>query len=198
MKSGKTLTAGLLGCGNIGGIIAHRKPPVRFTAVYDLLSERCRPAAEKLGAKVSADFEEFVGGDFDIVVEAASIHAVRTHAETILAAGKDLIALSVGAFADPGFRERIATRARRSGKRIRIPSGALFGLDNIKVGRISRLDKLLLRTTKPPQSLNIQASERTLMFRGSATECIQCYPKNVNVAVALSLAAQTEAIVELV
>lgn len=191
------LTAGLLGCGNIGGIIARHRPPVHFIAVYDRVPERSRPVAERLGARVSKDFEEFVAGDFDIAIEAASVEALRTHGEAILGAGKDLVALSVGALAEPEYRERLTTRARRLGRRIRIPSGALFGLDNVKVGRISRLDKLLLRTTKPPQSLGIEMRERTLLFRGSAADCIRHYPKNVNVAVALSLAAQREISVEL-
>jgi predicted dinucleotide-utilizing enzyme len=54
-----------------------------------------------------------------------------------------------------------------------------------------------LRTTKSPTSLGLQLSERTLLFRGTAAECIQHYPRNINVAVALSLAADREVEVEL-
>jgi len=191
------LSLGLLGCGNIGNIIAHHQPPVNFTAVYDRVPGRGERVAEKLGAKVYTNFESFAADDFDILVEAASVSALRAHGEAILAAGKDLIALSVGALADPEFREGLIARARRLGRRIRIPSGALFGLDNVKVGRICELDRLVLRTTKPPHSLAMQAKKRTLLFRGTAAECIRRYPKNVNVAVALSLAAQQEVTIEL-
>jgi aspartate dehydrogenase len=191
------LRAGLLGCGNIGGIIARQRPPVSFITVYDRAADRAQAVADPLGAAVAPTFEALIAGDFDILIEAASVDALRDHGEQILAAGKDLVALSVGALADQAYRDRLVTLARRLGRRIRIPSGALFGLDNIKVARISRLQELVLRTTKSPRSMSLQATERRLLFRGAAGDCIRHYPKNVNVAVALSLAAGQEATVEL-
>ncbi|MEN8176430.1 MAG: aspartate dehydrogenase [Pseudomonadota bacterium] len=188
---------GLLGCGNIGGIIARHEPAFDFVAVYDREEDRARRLASRLDATACASIEDFLAHDFDIVVEAASVEALRSHGEAILEAGKDLVALSVGALAETEFRQRLTTLARQRGRRIRIPSGALFGLDNLKIGRISRLDELLLRTTKSPKSLNLEATERRLLFRGTASDCIRDYPKNVNVAVALSLAADREATVEL-
>ena len=191
------LSAGLLGCGNIGGIIARQKLPVNVIAVHDRDPERANAVADKLGAEVATNFEALIGREFDILIEAASVEALSVYGEQILAAGKDLVALSVGALADQAYRDRLVRLARRLGRRIRIPSGALFGLDNLKVTRISRLDELVLRTTKSPRALNLQATERKLLFRGAAGECIRHYPKNVNVAVALSLAAGQEATVEL-
>ena len=88
-------------------------------------------------------------------------------------------------------------RNSREGRRIYIPSGAICGLDNLKVGRISPLSSLLLRTTKSPSSLGIPASEKTLIFKGKANECIKEFPKNVNVSVSLSLACGRDADVEL-
>jgi aspartate dehydrogenase len=105
--------------------------------------------------------------------------------------------MSVGALADPGFRDGLRESARRNKKRIYIPSGAIFGLDNLKVGRISPVTKLLLRTTKSPESLGVEADERRLIFSGKANECIKAYPKNVNVSVAMSLAAGRDVDVEL-
>lgn len=83
------------------------------------------------------------------------------------------------------------------GRRVYIPSGAICGLDNLKVARISPLTRLLLRTTKSPASLGIAAAERTLVFQGKANECIKEFPRNVNVSVALSLACGRDADVEL-
>lgn len=191
------MRVGLLGCGNIGGILARHAPPVEFVAAYDRNPERAARIAAHLGARPCASFEEFIAGEFDLVVEAASVEALGSYAGAILEAGKDLLALSVGALAEPAERERLTAIARRRGRKIRIPSGALFGLDNAKIGRISGLDEVLLRTTKPPQALQLDLAERTLLFRGTARECIRHYPKNVNVAVALSLAAGREATVEL-
>ena len=59
-----------------------------------------------------------------------------------------IIILSVGALADDEFQGRLIEIAREGGKKIRIPSGAVVGLDNLKIGQVSPPKKLLLRTTK--------------------------------------------------
>ena len=63
-----------------------------------------------------------------------------------------------------------------------------MGLDNLKVGQISRINSVLLKTTKSPKSLGMQVATRTLVFNGKANECIKQFPKNINVSVALALA----------
>jgi len=71
---------------------------------------------------------------------------------------------------------------------IHAPSGALGGLDAIQAMAIAGLDEVTLTTRKPPAGLGMDVTEETLLFEGSAREVIAKYPKNVNVAVALSLA----------
>lgn len=191
------IRVGLLGCGNVGRIIAKEHVGVRITALHDRIPERAEEAARLCGAEVYSDFSSFVGADMDIIVEAASVAAVRELAGEILSAGKDLVILSVGALADRPFRDRITALAREKGRRIHIPSGAILGLDNLKVGQIVPMKRLLLRTTKSPESLNIRAGQRMMIFSGKANDCIRKFPKNINVAVALGLAAGREADVEI-
>jgi aspartate dehydrogenase len=105
--------------------------------------------------------------------------------------------MSVGALSDPSFRNNLVSVAENEGRRIYIPSGAICGLDNLKVGQISPVSRLLLRTTKSPSSLGVPADARTLIFKGKANECIKEFPKNVNVSVALSLTCGRDADVEL-
>ena len=188
---------GLLGCGNIGHIIAQHAAGFVITAVYDEVFDRAQETGAISGAKAFGDFESFIHADIDIVVEAASVAAVRLHAESVLLHHKDLIIMSVGALADISFREKMRKCALETGQKIYIPSGAIFGLDNLKVGRISGIRKLLLRTTKSPASLGIVTDARRLIFSGKANECIKAFPKNVNVSVAMSLAAGRDTDVEL-
>lgn len=188
---------GLLGCGNIGHIIAEHAAGFTITAVYDTVPERALEVARISGAHPYGDFESFISADIDIVVEAASVVAVWLHAREILSHHKNLIIMSVGALADPVFRDQIRTVARASGTKVYIPSGAIFGLDNLKIGRISKITRLLLRTTKSPASLGITADKRRLIFSGKANDCIKAFPKNVNVSVAMSLAAGRDTDVEL-
>ncbi|MDD1653648.1 MAG: aspartate dehydrogenase [Methanomicrobiales archaeon] len=188
---------GLMGCGNVGEIIATQGSGVEILALYDRIPGRAEELARACGGTAYPDFESFIRAPFTLVVEAASVEAVQEYGEEILAHGKDLVMLSVGAMADPLFRERIVERARRGGRKIYIPSGAIIGLDNLKVGRIAPLDHLLLRTTKPPSSLKIRADRKMMIFSGKANDCIRQFPKNINVAVALSLAAGRDADVEI-
>ena len=191
------LRIGLLGCGNIGHIIARHAGRFTIVAVFDQVPDRAREIEAISGAAAYQEFDSFIQADFDIVVEAASVSAVKRHAPDVLAHGKDMVIMSVGALTDPGFRNLIRAKARENGRKVYIPSGAIFGLDNIKIGRISTLKKLLLRTTKSPAALGIEADKRRQIFAGKANECIKSFPKNVNVSVAMSLAAGMDADVEL-
>ena len=188
---------GLLGCGNIGHIIAQQGGGFTITAVYDLVFERAKEIAGMSGAHPFEDFDSFIAADIDIVVEAASVNAVKTYARQVLSHNKDMVIMSVGALSDTAFRDEIRELAMKTGRKIHIPSGAIFGLDNLKIGRISEITRLLLRTTKSPSSLGIVADSRRLIFSGKANECIKAFPKNVNVSVAMSLAAGHDTDVEL-
>jgi aspartate dehydrogenase len=191
------LTIGLLGCGNIGHIIGKFRGNWKIVALYDKIADRAEELVREAGGISYRSFDDFIRTDFDLVVEAASVQAVRMYAETILRHKKNLVIMSVGALSDPSFRNELVSVAESEGRRIYIPSGAICGLDNLKVGRISPVSRLLLRTTKSPSSLGIPAGERTLIFKGKANECIKEFPKNVNVSVALSLACGRDADVEL-
>jgi len=191
------VSIGLIGCGNIGHIIAQHADGIRIVALFDKFFDRAKELEKITGARAHEHFDSFLGEAFDIVVEAASVNAVQHYAREVLDHDKDLVIMSVGALADAGFRDDLRAAARRKGKRIYIPSGAIFGLDNLKVGRISPITKLLLRTVKSPESLGIEARERRLIFSGKAHECIKAFPKNVNVSVAMSLAAERDVDVEL-
>ncbi|RQD84672.1 MAG: aspartate dehydrogenase [Methanocalculus sp. MSAO_Arc2] len=191
------IIVGLLGCGNIGHIIAQNQIGFSISAVYDQIPEKAEELAAASGAQAFTDFTAFLSADFDIVVEAASIAAVQECGEAILCSGRDFVVMSVGALSNTIFCDRLTSIASETGKKIYVPSGAVMGLDNIKVGRISRISTFLLRTTKNPASLQIHADEPTLIFSGKAHECIRDYPKNVNVSEALTLAAGREVDVEL-
>ena len=188
---------GLLGCGNIGHVIAKNRENCQIVALYDQVFSRAQELAGISGGTAYSDFDSFVCAEFDYVVEAASVQAARQYGKTALARGKHLILLSVGALADPAFLSSLVETARENGCRVYVPSGAVTGLDNLKVGQIAPFSRLLLRTTKSPASLGIEAPERRMIFRGKANECIKEFPRNVNVSVALSLAAGQDADVEL-
>ena len=188
---------GLLGCGNIGHLIAKYREGVEIVALYDILYEKALDLASSCNGRPYQDFDEFLNADMDLVVEAASVRAVMRYAEQVLASGKDLVVMSVGAFSDQEFYTLIRETAIEHHRKVRIPSGAVMGLDNAKIGQIGGIDRVLLRTTKNPKSLGLEVTERTEIFHGRAEDCIRAFPKNLNVSVALTLASGREVDVEL-
>lgn len=190
-------SVGLIGCGNIGRILAEHQNACTIDFAYDSDTERLHAFAERFGVVECRDFREFVSLDADIIVEAASVAAARAYLPKILAAGKHVLVMSTGALADEAFRSSVLSLATEAGVKIHIPSGAVMGLDNICVSPAGRGDVLRLKTTKPPQSLGIFSPVSTCIFSGKASECIRLYPKNSNVSVSLSLAAGRDIDVEL-
>lgn len=188
---------GVIGCGNIAGLITEFSLGGDVIAVFDRHSDRSDRIAKKSSAKAFTEFDRFLDEPFDLVIEIASIGAVRAYAEAVLQKQCDLLILSAGALADEELEQRLLSIAKERNRRILIPSGALFGLDNAKIARYGEVDKLTMRTTKPPESFGMQIDKRKCLFRGNANECIRHYPRNVNAAVALGMAAQKEVKIEL-
>lgn len=190
-------TIALLGAGNVARILALHRHEFHISAVFDRHEERQNRIALQTGCMSCSTFDELLAEEFDLLVEVASIAAVRQYAIPALNREKDLVVLSSGGLMDQNFRQKLIQKAGERGCKIRVPSGALFGLDNMKIGRISSFDRLLLKTTKSPQSLNLEVSERKCLFKGKALDAIRKFPHNINVAATLVLASDHELDVEL-
>lgn len=197
------MRVGVVGCGTIGRAVVEGL--AGFEAVTEvLLLDRQPEAATRLAAahpaaRVAGDLDELVAG-CDLVVEAASQEAARAVAPPALAAGRDVLLMSVGVFADDAFLEAALVSARSGSGRLSIPSGALGGLDALASAAEAGLDEVTLTTTKPPAALQgapyLERRGESLegiggpqvVFDGSAREAVSAFPKNINVAAAVSLA----------
>lgn len=180
----------LVGCGALGGAIARgvAAMPGATLTVFDVDAQHAARVARETGAPVAASLDEGLAGA-DLVVEAASQAALRDLAPRVMRQGKPLVALSVGAFVDAGFLDEVARLARETGARMLVPSGALAGLDAVRAASEAGLDEVTLVTAKPPEGFGLKdLTEPRVLYEGSATEAVRLYPKNVNVAAALSLA----------
>lgn len=189
----------ILGCGNIAGILAaHGKGILDIAACHDLDASRMRAYADRTGAEPFAGLDDFLVADVPVLLEAASIEAVTSSLLPSLAAGKDVIVLSVGALYDAGFLAEARQAAAAAGRRIYVPSGAIFGLDNLRVARLVGMQSLRLKSTKHPRALGIAPVDAPLcLFRGRAGEAVARFPKNINVSSALGLATGMEPEVEI-
>lgn len=195
------MKVGLVGCGNIGAdlCIALQKGgiPAEIVALHDVDEDRARLLQRtfQLNAEICGLEEAARRADF--LVECAVSLAVEPVLEAAIAFGRDCLIMSVGGLmlAYPRLEE---ARARQIC--VRIPSGALCGLDGIRAAMEAGLHRVTLTTRKPPKGLanaqylaerNIDLEslrEPTLVFEGNALEACKAFPANVNVAGALSLA----------
>ena len=133
----------------------------------------------------------------DIVVECVPAAAFAAIAEPAVDAGRLLLVLSAGQLLE---RMDLVQRAKASGGRILVPTGALVGLDAVSAAALDGIASVSLVTRKPPAGLKgaphilkhgieldgLVAPLR--VFQGNAREAARGFPANVNVAAALSLA----------
>ena len=193
----------LIGCGAIGTVLAQaikdKIVDVKLECVYDKIEEKGKKFAEKFQTKFKI-FDEILNEDLDLVVEAASQEAVRTLVPRILKSSKNVMIMSTGALVDNKLLNEIKNLALKNNLKVYLPSGAIVGLDGIKSANILGIDRVILKTRKPLNSLkdapffekhkiNLDDIKRpTIIYEGQAKEAVKLFPQNINVAASLSLA----------
>ncbi|HEY8341790.1 MAG TPA: aspartate dehydrogenase [Calditerricola sp.] len=195
------LHVGIIGYGAIGRDVARyiAEGKAGRAVLAGVLVRPGRRAATGLDpALVDEDVAAFLARPLDVVVEAAGHDAVRRYATEVLASGRDLIVVSVGALADPALLDAVVRAAETVGRRLVVPSAALAGLDRIAAGATGPLEAVTLTTRKPPRAwvgTPVEAhvplaelSKPVCVFDGSARDAALRFPESVNVAAALSLA----------
>ena len=189
------LKIAIIGAGSIGQTIIDHfvgSKKLEIVLVHDLNTSYLEDVNKKYGVKTETDFEHFLAqikeAEVSLVVEAAGIEAVQSLSLLILNQGIDLALISTGVFGREEFALKLKDIAEKNDCKIYIPSGAIAGLDGIRAAAVYPLDSVVLTTTKSPKSLGIEADERKLIFKGTARDAIEKWPKNLNVGVSLALA----------
>jgi aspartate dehydrogenase len=201
-KSGKRLRIVLIGYGAISQMLfdlfKEKKPPIDIVGVL-VRPGRAKDTQKKLGKKVTVveDLKALLKLKPDVVVEAASQQAVRDWGETILKKGFDLMVIATGAYGDPGLWKKHKAAAAKSGARLRLPSGAIAGLDGLLAMRLGTLERVKYTSIKPPHAWTGTPAETdfdlpsikepTVIFRGTPADAGRLYPKNANLAVTVAL-----------
>jgi len=195
---------GLLGCGTIGKSIAKailegKIEGSKLVIVGDAVENQgLKAIAQEHGCIATTEISSFLHHPLDLVVEAAGHEAVFTHVPMFLQKGINVMIMSVGAFAELGLYEKLHNLALENNCNIYIPSGAIGCLDLLATAKMAHLERVTLITRKPPLSLEkvvdgrretyAGVQEPIVVYEGLAREAVKDFPKNVNVAAALSLA----------
>jgi aspartate dehydrogenase len=191
----------LVGYGAVAQAVLRHMAPHRIEVLCVLLrpgwkeKERTEPP---MPLRFLDDLSEALSLKPDLVIECAGQSAVAQYAERVVSAGADLMTISMGAFADPGLLERVKAAALRTGAQIVIPAGAVGALDLLAAVRSEGIERVVLRSVKPPLAWLGTAGEKTVdlaavrepvcLFKGNAREAASTYPMNANVAAAVALA----------
>ena len=195
-------TVALAGLGAIGLRVARAidrgaVPGFRLTAVAARDQARARERLAGLAAPPEVVRLGELAERAEIVVECAPAAVFAEIARPVIEAGGTLMPLSVGTLLK---HMELVERARETGARIVVPTGALIGLDTVRAMAEGEITRVVLETRKPPGGLmgaphlvenGIDISNLTeplQVFHGTAREAAQGFPANVNVAAALALA----------
>ena len=190
---------GLIGLGAIGHVLceALAEEPLLVQVTGALVTPRPRPA-RAFAPPLCTTLDALLASAPDVVVECAGAAALDAFAGPVLRSGRDLLIASVGALADAQRHARLRDAAEQGGSRLLLSAGAIGGLDHLAAARRCGLQRVRLRSSKPPAAwrgtaaaarIDVDAVRApTLLFSGSARAAAMLYPSNANVAAALALA----------
>jgi len=197
----EVLKVGLAGLGTVGLDVARRLetgiPGLVLAAVAVRDKNKVRRNLPPVGDRIPVVAAEALAQSCDIIVECLPPQVFRAAASSVIEAGKILMPLSVGQLLD---NWDLVARARETGARILVPTGALVGLDAVRAAAEGTIRAVNMITRKPPNGLDgapylvergisLKGLKAPLkVFDGSAREGARGFPANVNVAAALSLA----------
>lgn len=195
------LTVGIAGLGAIGLRLAKALDAgvegLRLVAVAARDQEKAKAAVAGFREPPVVTEVGSLAGLADVVVEAAPAAVFEAIVSPAVEAGRIAVVSSVGALLP---RMHLVERARETGGRIIVPTGALLGLDAVRAAAEGAVESVTLVTRKPPRGLagapyldehgiDVTAiTTPTKIFDGSAREGAKGFPANVNVAAALALA----------
>jgi aspartate dehydrogenase len=195
MAKKKKLKIALIGYGAISqmlfDIFREKKPAIDIVGVL-VRPGRAKATQKQVGRKVAVveSLKALLKLKPDVVVEAASQQAVRDW-------GIDLMVIATGAYGDPKLWKRHLAAAAKSGARLRLPSGAIAGLDGLLGMRHDSLSRVKYVSIKPPHAWSGTPAETdfdlpsikepTVIFRGTPADAGRLYPKNANLAVTVAL-----------
>ena len=195
------LRVGLAGLGAVGLEVAQRIeagiPGLTLAAIAVRDQDKARRNLPSAGDRIPFISAEALAQSCDVVVECLPPKLFRRVASSAIERGKIFMPLSVGQLLE---NWDLVTRAKETGARILVPTGALIGLDAVRAAAEGTIRSATMITRKPPGGLdgapylvqrgisvkNLQ--EPLKVFDGTAREGARGFPENVNVAAALSLA----------
>lgn len=197
----ETYTVGIVGLGAIGMPLARALDAgvegLRLTAVAVRDAGKAREQLRGFRDRPLILDIAKLPRECDVIVEAAPPELFEAVAMAAIEGGCVFVPSSVGQLLP---RMHLVDRARETGARIVVPTGALLGLDAVRACAEGEVARVAIETRKPPRGLAGAPylvehgialegiTEPKRVFQGNALDAARGFPANVNVAAALALA----------
>ncbi len=183
---------GLLGCGKLGSIIAKgltegRVPGCKLEAIYSIPMDQAKAKALEFGCRACESLEELLAMDLDYVIEATGPAPLREYLPKVVEAGKNIICLSTGVFAEQDYCDRIEAVALEKGCKVYMVSGCVGGIDLANTFGVmgdARATVINFRPAVLPPGAPAFAAEIPDGFEGPALEGFAFSPSHLNVVIA--------------
>jgi aspartate dehydrogenase len=195
------LKVGVAGLGAVGLGVARRLeagiPGLVLAAVAVRDQDKAQRNLPAIGTRIAVMDAAALAQTCDVVVECLPPPLFRAVASSAIEAGRIFMPLSVGQLLE---NWDLVERAKATGARILVPTGALLGLDAVRAAAEGTIHSVTMVSRKPPNGLegapylvergiSLKGLKAPLkVFDGSARDGARGFPANVNVAAALSLA----------
>ncbi len=200
-NGGAPLTVAIGSLGTVGLAVARRLdggiPGLRLVAVSARNADKAKRAMAGFAAPVPMLPLNALADVADVVVECAPPACFMEIAGPAVEKGRIFMPLSVTTLLE---HMDLVERAKATGARIMVPTGALLGLDAVRGVAEGKVHSVVMMTRKPPKGLanakfvveqGIDLSdlkEPLKLYEGSVRQAAAMFPANVNIAVALGLA----------
>ncbi|XP_016896113.1 aspartate dehydrogenase domain-containing protein isoform X1 [Cynoglossus semilaevis] len=146
------------------------------------------------------DLSQFADRSCDVIVEVCHPQIVQEFGPSFLSLSHFMVG-SPSALADPDLNKKLRHVAQQSDKTLYVPSGALWGGQDIqRLNDSGTLKALFIRMSKHPSCFRLtgdvlsdwtEGEGRRVLFRGSVADLCPQAPNNVNTMAAAAVAAGT-------
>ena len=185
---------GIVGLGFVGAAL-HRWVEAEQGLETAFVYNRSTPALDGIDPRfVLDDLQDAAEWRADLIVECAHPDITLRYGETFLRTA-DYMPLSVTALADDAVRAQLEQSARKAGRRLLLPRGALVGTDSLFSWR-HMWREVAITFRKHPRNLDLARTDwqaeaivaETVLYDGPVRGIAALFPRNVNTMVTCALA----------
>lgn len=199
-----SLRIGVVGFGHLGQYLVERihkdGPALGLTLGFVWNRNSGKLSGLVPSELILGDLSSFAERRCNVIIEVCHPQIVKEFGLQFLSQSHFMVG-SPSALADPDLNQKLRQAAQKYGRTLYVPSGALWGGQDIqRLNDSGKLKALFIRMSKHPSCFRLtgdlltdwtEGEGRRVLFRGSVAELCPLAPNNVNTMAAAAVAAGT-------